>query len=62
MSRRSTDLFQRRIDEWERLRSDCSDADPGVVGYIAGEVDRLRHEWAMRNRPRPGGRRATDPD
>ena len=62
MNRRCADDVQRKIDEWERLRDDLgTEATHAVIGYISAELDRLRLEKLMRNRPLPGGRRAGDP-
>jgi len=60
MNRRDSDSIRHRIDEWERLRADCSDAGPGVTRFVDHEIDRLRFELTMRTRPRPDGRRASD--
>jgi len=62
MDRRSADAIERRIREWERTRDDLgTDAGHGVTRYINDEIDRLRYEKLIRDRPMPGGRRATDP-
>jgi len=62
MNRRQGDDVQRKIDEWERLRVELgSDATHSVIGYISGELDRLRLEKMIRSRPLAGGRRADDP-
>ena len=62
MDRRSSDEIEQRIREWERTRDSLGpDAGHGVVRYINDELDKLRYEKLMRDRPLPGGRRATDP-
>ncbi len=62
MDRRNTDGIEQRIRQWEETRDGLgSDAPYTLVRYINDEIDRLRHEKLMRARPKPGGRRATDP-
>jgi|GEM_PF-3008625 len=62
MNRRSGDEIERRISDWERTRDGLgAEATHGLVRYINDEIDRLRYEKMMRDRPMAGGRRATDP-
>jgi hypothetical protein len=62
MNRRSGDEIERRITEWERTRDSLGDsASHGLVRYLNDEIDKLRHEKMMRDRPVAGGRRTTDP-
>jgi len=61
MHRRSVDEIERRIAQWEQTRDGLgSGAAHGLVRVINDEIDRLRYEKLMRDRPRPDGRRATD--
>ena len=62
MNRRRADQVQRKIEQWERLRDDLgSETAHAVIGYINGELDRLRLEKLIFSRARAGGRRAGDP-
>lgn len=62
MDRRSGDVVQRMIDEWEATcQSLGPDAPPAVLEYLECEIARLRAEKSTRDRPLAGGRRAGDP-
>ena len=61
MHRRSSDEVQRKIDEWSLMRGDFGpDAPRAVTDFIDAEIDKLRYEKRMRDRPMPNGRRASD--
>lgn len=61
MNRRSTDELARRIEDWERTREALGhDTTHGLVRYINDEIDKLRFEKMVRERPMPEGRRAGD--
>ena len=61
MHRRSSDEVQRKIDEWSLMRGDFGpDAPRAVTDFIDAEIDKLRYEKKMRDRPMPDGRRASD--
>lgn len=61
MHRRLTDALERDIAQWECIRRVL---DPGVAPHamasVEREIERLRHERAVKDRPKVWGRRATD--
>ena len=62
MHRRMTDALERQINDWERIRQVLGpEVSPGVLDFIDRELDKLLYETAVRQRPRPWGRRANDP-
>lgn len=62
MDQRSGDEIEQRIRQWERTRDDLGPAAPyALISYLNDEIAKLRHEKAMRDKPLPGGRRASDP-
>jgi len=62
MHRRSPDDIECRIGDWECLRQALGPAaSPAAASLIDRELDRLRHELALRDKARVLGRRATDP-
>ena len=61
MNRRSSDEIERRIAQWERTRDSLGqDTTHGLVRVINDEINKLRYEKLLRDRPMPSGRRATD--
>lgn len=62
MHRRSTDALEPQISAWEHIRRILGPgASPVALEFIDRELAELRQEKASRQRPRPWGRRATDP-
>lgn len=59
---RMVDEVDRKISEWEKLRASIGDNPPRDVEiYIQSEIDRLRHDRRVLDRPCAGGRRDYDP-
>ena len=59
--KRSTDQIDRRIAEWEQMRSDFGPAAPAIItDVIDHEVGRLRRRRTAMDQPQANRRRATD--
>lgn len=62
MHRRLTDALARDIADWEHVRRVLNpDTASAALAFIEGEIERLRFQYAVSERPRVHGRRASDP-
>ena len=59
--KRTTDQIDRKIAEWQKMRSDFGPTAPAMLGQIIDtEIGKLSRERALRAQPQSDGRRTTD--